>query len=184
MFPLGGPAFPFCVSSSCPVLCFSCRITLRFDVLGWSLMYLNPLVRLVSDNRSFPLASISLCVPSRPQVSFLVLKSQRRFSAAEQVRVCLVNEDLPPLVFPFSSHLLSSSIAFASLYSTCMVSSLLDRSLACFSTHSLPLSTRICLATPCEILHLTNLSRFTRLCHGSSLKRVTDGKGSIAGDDR
>ena len=46
-------------------------ITSRFDVLGWSLMYLRWLARLVSDYRSFPLASLSLRVPSslRPQVS-------------------------------------------------------------------------------------------------------------------
>jgi len=87
--------FPFCISSSCPVLTaacfhcclcpfvlpmpfilstdspppvlyFSCRITLHFNVLRQSLMYLNPLIWLVSYQSKFPLRfSIShLCVPS------------------------------------------------------------------------------------------------------------------------
>jgi len=52
-----------------PVLCFSCRITLHFDVLGQSLMYLNPLVWLVSDLLKFPL-HLSLTPFACPQVLF------------------------------------------------------------------------------------------------------------------
>jgi len=108
-------ASPLCLLTP-PVLRFSRRITSRFDVLGQSLIYLNPLVWLVSDLLKFPRVSLSL--PSRALKSSLLLKSQRRFSAAEQVRVCLVYED-PPLRFPFCVYLVSlttSSIALTSLY--------------------------------------------------------------------
>jgi len=100
MWPCASPLwlciFPLCLLTP-PVLRFSCRITLRFDVLGQSLMYLNPLVQLVSDLSKFPRVSLSL--PSRALKSSSLLKSQRRFSAAEQVCICLVYED-PPLAFP------------------------------------------------------------------------------------
>jgi len=60
-------------------------------------MYLKCLARAVSDYRSFPRVSLSL--PSRALKSSSLLKSQHRFSATEQVRVCLVYKDLP-LAFP------------------------------------------------------------------------------------
>ena len=52
-----------------PVLRFSCRITSRFNVLGQSLMYLNPLVWLVSDLSKFP-PRLSLTPFACPQVLF------------------------------------------------------------------------------------------------------------------
>jgi len=52
-----------------PVLRFSCRITSHFDVLGQSLMYLNPLVWLVSDLLKFP-PRLSLTPFACPQVLF------------------------------------------------------------------------------------------------------------------
>ena len=130
-------------------------ITSRFDVLGWSLMYLRWLARLVSDYRSFPShLSLFAC----PQAS--VLKSQRRFSAAEQVRVRLVNEDLY-LFSPFaltSTRLFPSSlIAFASLYTR----GLILIGLITSPTHLHLLLSLVCLATHREILHLTFLSRYT-----------------------
>ena len=89
-----------------------------------------------------------------------ILNSQRRFSAAEQVCVRLVNED-PPFSFPLlsftSTRLLPSLIAFASLYTR----GLILIGLITSPTHLHLLLSLICLATHCKILHLTFLSRYT-----------------------
>ena len=130
-------------------------ITLRFDVLGWSLMYLRWLARLVSDYRSFPShLSLFAC----PQA--FVLKPQRRFSAAEQVRVCLVNEDLY-FVFPFCSYFDSLTHLFASIALIFLSTRGLILIGLITSLPFLHLLSLICLATHREILHLTFLSRYT-----------------------
>jgi hypothetical protein len=67
------------------------------------------LLDLFLNQSKFPLTSLSLFVCL--QAFFLVLKSQRRFSATEQVCVCLVNEDLP-FSFPFCLYLASLTLFF------------------------------------------------------------------------
>ena len=121
-------------------------------------MYLKCLAQAVSGYRSFPLASLPLCMPSN-----LLLRSSSPNT-----------DSVPPSK---SAFILSTKIHWFSLSSlpsptysllqllllpcTHVVLSLLDQSLACFPMHSLPLSTHICLATHCKILLLTIISCFT-----------------------
>ena len=76
-------------------------------------MYLSCLARLLADlskfSPAFSLSSLRALKPSS------LLKPQRRFRAAEQIRVRLVYENPPWFAYPTSSHLHSSSIVFVSL---------------------------------------------------------------------
>jgi len=107
-----------------------------------------------------------LYLSSLHAIKFLLRSSkpQCQFSATKQVCVHLDNEDLlliPLCLISPRPYSLLNCLCVPVHNSTCDL--MLIRSIAHASTtHSLPLSTQICLATHCKTLHLTILSCFNK----------------------
>jgi len=110
-FILSVDSFPLC-SAFLVDLHFVSMFSDSLLLYSQPLMYLNCLARLVADYRSFPRVSLSSLRALKPSS---LLKPQRRFSAAEQIHICLVYEDPPWFAYPTSSHLHPSLIVFISL---------------------------------------------------------------------